>query len=152
MILLGTVIQGRRLQFIWLQSTQNLWRIANTISCNQIILKPQLGNLRQALSKGKTPLVQFLIIGFLCQVPTWYRFYLVWNSRLAVLHLCYFFDTMLCGLRLPIRPLSVPAPLSITAFTNVGFPESIASLTARPNSSGDVTFTPMPPNASIILS
>ncbi len=64
----------------------------------------------------------------------------------------YFLDTTLCGLRLPIRPLSVPAFSSITALTKVGLPESIAAFTARLNSSGDVTWTPTPPNASIILS
>ena len=34
----------------------------------------------------------------------------------------------------------------------VGLPESIAALTARFNSSGEVALTPMPPKASIILS
>jgi len=64
----------------------------------------------------------------------------------------YFLRSTLCGLRLPIRPLSLPAAGSITALTSVGLPESIASFTARFNSSGVVTLTPTPPNASAILS
>ena len=51
-----------------------------------------------------------------------------------------------------MRPLSLPAAGSITALISVGLPESIASLTARLSSSGDVALTPTPPNASIILS
>src|ERR1700710_3034089 len=64
----------------------------------------------------------------------------------------HFFLRTLCGLRLPMRPLSEPAAGSITALINVGLPESIASLTARFNSSGEVALTPTPPKASIILS
>ena len=64
----------------------------------------------------------------------------------------FFAATTLLGFKFPIRPLSVPALLSITALINVGFPESIASFTASVSSSGDVTLTPTPPNASIILS
>jgi hypothetical protein len=37
---------------------------------------------------------------------------------------------------LPIRPLSVPAFSSITAFTKVGLPESMVAFTARLNASG----------------
>ena len=51
-----------------------------------------------------------------------------------------------------MRPLSLPAAGSITALISVGLPESIAALTARFSSSGDVALTPTPPNASIILS
>ena len=51
----------------------------------------------------------------------------------------YFFATMLCGFRFPMFPLSFPEAGSITAFTRVGFPDSIALLTARYNSSGLVT-------------
>ncbi len=51
-----------------------------------------------------------------------------------------------------MRPLSEPAAGSITALISVGLPESIASLTARFSSSGEVALTPMPPKASIILS
>src|SRR5438876_640107 len=64
----------------------------------------------------------------------------------------YFFFKTLCGLRLPMRPLSEPAAGSITALIKVGLPESIAALTARFSSSGEVAWTPTPPNASIILS
>ncbi len=64
----------------------------------------------------------------------------------------YFFFSALCGLRLPIRPLSLPAFGSITALISVGLPESIAAFTARLSSSGEVALTPTPPNASIILS
>src|SRR5581483_11091973 len=72
--------------------------------------------------------------------------------RVAIALLPYFLRILLCGLRLPMRPLSLPAAGSITALTNVGRPESIASLTARLSSSGVVTRTPTPPNASIIFS
>ena len=72
--------------------------------------------------------------------------------RVAIALLLYFLRILLCGLRLPILPLSLPAAGSITALTSVGLPESIASLTARLSSSGVVTRTPTPPNASIILS
>ena len=64
----------------------------------------------------------------------------------------YFFFSALCGLRLPMRPDSLPAPGSSTALIRVGLPEFIASFTARFNSSGDVALTPTPPKASIILS
>src|SRR5947209_4287652 len=64
----------------------------------------------------------------------------------------YFLRSLLCGLRLPMRPLSLPAAGSITALMRVGLPESIAALTARFSSSGEVALTPTPPNASIILS
>src|SRR5436853_259489 len=63
-----------------------------------------------------------------------------------------FLRMALCGLSLPILPLSLPAAGSMAAFTNVGLPESIASLTARLSSSGVVTCTPAPPNASISFS
>src|SRR5438105_12835600 len=64
----------------------------------------------------------------------------------------FFFVSLLCGLRLPMRPLSLPAAGSITALIRVGLPLSIAAFTARLSSSGDVAFTPTPPKASIILS
>jgi len=64
----------------------------------------------------------------------------------------HFLRILLCGLRLPIRPLSLPAAGSIAALIRVGRPESMASLTARLSSSGVVTCTPIPPNASIIFS
>src|SRR6516164_2973002 len=64
----------------------------------------------------------------------------------------YLLRTTLCGLRLPMRPLSVPAAGSITALMSVGLPESIALFTARLSSSGVVTCAPTPPNASMILS
>ena len=51
-----------------------------------------------------------------------------------------------------MRPLSLPAAGSITALMRVGLPKSMASFTARLSSSGVVTLTPTPPNASIILS
>ena len=63
-----------------------------------------------------------------------------------------FLPTTLCGLRFPMRPLSVPAFSSMTALTRVGLPDARASLTARDSSSGDVAYTPTPPKASIILS
>jgi hypothetical protein len=43
----------------------------------------------------------------------------------------YFLRSLLCGLRLPMRPLSLPAAGSITALIRVGLRESSASLTAR---------------------
>ena len=64
----------------------------------------------------------------------------------------YFLRSLLCGLRLPMRPLSLPAAGSITALIRVGLPESIAAFTARLRSSGVVALTPVPPKASIILS
>src|SRR5262249_29572174 len=64
----------------------------------------------------------------------------------------YFLRSALCGLRLPMRPLSLPVAGSITALISVGLPESIASFTARLSSSGVVALAPTPPNASIILS
>ena len=64
----------------------------------------------------------------------------------------FFFCSTLCGLRLPMRPLSEPAAGSSTALISVGLPESMAAFTARLSSSGVVTFTPTPPKASIILS
>ena len=64
----------------------------------------------------------------------------------------FFFLSALCGLRLPMRPDSLPAAGSSTALISVGLPLSIASLTARRSSSGEVAFTPTPPKASIILS
>src|SRR4029079_10301560 len=73
-------------------------------------------------------------------------------SLLLSLFFRYFFRTALCGLSLPMLPLSVPAAGSITALTRVGLPESIALFTAWLNSSGVVTWTPPPPKASIILS
>ena len=64
----------------------------------------------------------------------------------------YFLRSLLCGLRLPMRPLSLPAAGSITALIRVGLPKSIAAFTARLRSSGVVALTPVPPKASIILS
>src|SRR5262249_26228431 len=64
----------------------------------------------------------------------------------------YFLRIALCGLSLPMLPLSLPAAGSITALTSVGLPESMASLTARLSSSGVVTRTPTPPKASISFS
>ena len=72
--------------------------------------------------------------------------------RRVSMALHYFFRSVLCGLRLPIRPLSLPAAGSITALISVGLPESIAALTACFNSSGEVALMPTPPKASIILS
>src|SRR5262245_55892520 len=46
--------------------------------------------------------------------------------RVAIGLLHYFLGILLCGLRLPMRPLSLPAAGSITALTNVGLPETIA--------------------------
>src|SRR6202012_2258256 len=64
----------------------------------------------------------------------------------------FFFFRTLCGLRLPVRPLSEPGAGSITALIRVGLPESIAALTARFSSSGEVALTPTPPKAYISLS
>src|SRR5262249_43335138 len=72
-------------------------------------------------------------------------------SATWLLRYCLFFSR-LCGLRLPMRPLSLPAAGSITALMRVGLPESMASFTARLSSSGVVTLAPTPPNASITLS
>src|SRR5262245_9740445 len=55
----------------------------------------------------------------------------------AMLH--YFFFTTRCGLRLPTRPLSLPAAGSITALMRVGLPDANALSTARFSSSGVVT-------------
>ncbi len=66
--------------------------------------------------------------------------------------LSHFLRSLLCGLRLPMRPLSLPAAGSIAALMRVGLPESMAASTARFSSSGVVAWTPPPPNASIILS
>src|SRR5215831_11246753 len=63
-----------------------------------------------------------------------------------------FLPTTLCGLSLPMRPLSVPAAGSITALMRVGLAESMAASTACLSSSGVVAWTPTPPNASAILS
>jgi hypothetical protein len=62
----------------------------------------------------------------------------------------YFFFA--AGLRLVMRPLSVPAFSSMTALTSVGRFERIASSIALRNSSGVVAWTPTPPNASISFS
>src|SRR4026207_1755085 len=43
----------------------------------------------------------------------------------------YFLRSLLCGLRLPMRPLSLPAAGSITALMSVGLPPSLAALAAR---------------------
>ena len=43
----------------------------------------------------------------------------------------FFLRRTLCGLRLPMRPLSEPDAGSITALIRVGLPESIAAFTAR---------------------
>src|SRR5882757_7759945 len=68
------------------------------------------------------------------------------------LRVSYFLGILLCGLRLPMRQLSLPAAGSSTALRTVSLPESMAALTARFNSSGEVALTPTPPKASIILS
>src|SRR6201984_1571460 len=65
--------------------------------------------------------------------------------------LLYFLRTALCGLSLPMRPLSVPAAGSITALMRVGLPESMAASTARLSSSGVVARAPKPPKASAML-
>ena len=64
----------------------------------------------------------------------------------------YLRATTRCGLRFPIRPLSVPAEGSMTAFTRVGLPESMAAFTAWLSSSGEVAVTPTPPKPAIIMS
>src|SRR4051812_10674079 len=56
------------------------------------------------------------------------------------------------GLRLVMRPLSVPAVSSITALMRVGFLERSASSIAFLSSLGVVACTPTPPKASISLS
>src|ERR1044072_8061868 len=50
----------------------------------------------------------------------------------------YFLRSTLCGLRLPMRPLSLPAAGSMTALMSVGLPESMAASTARFSSAGGV--------------
>src|ERR1700738_298338 len=64
----------------------------------------------------------------------------------------HFLRSRLCGLRWAVRALSLPAAGSSAALMSVGWPESMALLTAWLNSSGVVTWTPIPPNASMILS
>src|SRR5437762_5073410 len=56
------------------------------------------------------------------------------------------------GLRLVMRPLSVPAASSIMALMSVGLRERMASSMALRNCSGVVACTPTPPNASISFS
>src|SRR2546429_3488825 len=56
------------------------------------------------------------------------------------------------GLRLVIRPLSVPAASSIMALMSVGLRERMAFSMALRNCSGVVACTPTPPNASISFS
>src|SRR4029077_7241040 len=75
-----------------------------------------------------------------------------WRGMTSMGRAFHFFFKTLCGLRLPMRPLSEPDAGSITALIRVGLPESIAAFTARFSSSGVVAFTPTPPKASIILS
>src|SRR2546425_11423320 len=62
----------------------------------------------------------------------------------------YFFFAL--GLRLVMRPLSVPAVSSITALISVGLRERMASSIALRSSAGVVACTPTPPKASISLS
>src|SRR6202041_2587677 len=88
----------------------------------------------------------------LCHCRTPSRICSRMRGELCVNLSCYFFLRALCGLRLPMRPLSEPAAGSITALISVGLPEFMASFTARLSSSGVVALTPTPPNASIILS
>ena len=78
--------------------------------------------------------------------------FLAFFSLPCVVPSLYFLRSALCGLRLPMRPLSLPAAGSSTALIKVGLPEFMASLTARFSSSGVVALTPTPPKASIILS
>src|SRR5712672_564912 len=47
--------------------------------------------------------------------------------------LSHFLRSLLCGLRLPMRPLSLPAAGSIAALMRVGLPESMAASTERFN-------------------
>jgi len=94
-------------------------------------------------SRMRTPLSAFVIV---------FAPYCVCPARAGVMGFGLFLFSALCGLRLPMRPLSLPAAGSITALIRVGLPESIAALTARFNSSGEVALTPTPPKASIILS
>ena len=56
------------------------------------------------------------------------------------------------GLRLVMRPLSVPAFSSMTALISVGLRERIASSIALRSSAGVVASTPTPPKASISFS
>ena len=65
--------------------------------------------------------------------------------------LTYFFFA-LCGFRLVMRPLSVPAVSSMTALMSVGLRERMAYSIALRNSAGVVACTPTPPKASISLS
>ena len=95
-----------------------------------------------ALDLGLTFVLAFSFLLFAIAVPL--GFQSMWAA--------YFLRSTLCGLRLPMRPLSLPAAGSITALMRVGLPESMASFTARFSSSGVVALTPTPPNASIILS
>src|SRR5450432_3881052 len=53
------------------------------------------------------------------------------TSSVLLMWPTYFLRTTLCGLRLPMRPLSVPAAGSIAALMRVGLPEFMASFTAR---------------------
>ena len=63
----------------------------------------------------------------------------------------YAFFGVLCGFRLVMRPLSVPAVSSITALISVGLPLATASASALDNSAVLVACTPTPPKASINL-
>ena len=62
----------------------------------------------------------------------------------------YFFFAL--GFRLVMRPLSVPAPSSMTALMSVGLRERMASSIALRSSAGVVACTPTPPKASISFS
>src|SRR3979490_675065 len=92
----------------------------------------------------------FLAFFVLMVVPVACMPLVYWCS--ARIRRAYFLRILLCGLRLPIRPLSLPAARPSTGLMRVGLAESIAAFTARLSSSGDVALTPTPPKASIILS
>src|SRR5436190_2135945 len=103
-------------------------------------------------SRMRTPLSALVMIYFLLERFDGSRSPRQMRQTRPLGYACFFLLRMLCGLRLPMRPLSEPDAGSITALISVGLPDSIAALTARFNSSGVVALTPTPPNASIILS
>ena len=76
----------------------------------------------------------------------------IFISPCEMLLVIYFFFAALVGFRLVMRPLSVPAPSSMTALIRVGLRDLMASSIALRSSSGVVTCTPTPPKACISMS
>src|SRR5262249_47497144 len=89
----------------------------------------------------------FALFCFFLAISTPPSFPLIPHHGHPNIQMIYFLQSAFCGLRLPMRPLSLPAAGSITALMSVGLPESIAAFTARLSSSGLVALMPTPPKA-----